>query len=74
MEMFKIFRKYDGWDVTVILENMFKILACFLYSDSGDGGDRLLLNVGLFFLRLHCVIYQKIEHFVSTGVRTSNPI
>jgi hypothetical protein len=43
-----------------------------LFFDPEDGGDMFLQNV-LTFNGLHGVIFQKIELFINTAVRTSNP-
>jgi hypothetical protein len=44
-----------------------------LFFDPEDGGDMFLQKVALAFNRLHGLIYQKIELFITTAVRTSNP-
>jgi hypothetical protein len=38
-----------------------------------NGSDMFLRNVGLLFNGLHGFISQKIELFITTGVRTSKP-
>jgi hypothetical protein len=44
-----------------------------LFFDPEDGGDIFLRNIGLTFNGLHGVISPKIELFITTAVRTSNP-
>jgi hypothetical protein len=55
------------------------LATCFLgdilpgiFFDHDDGGDMFLRNVGLLFNRLHSVIFQNLELFITTCVRTSN--
>jgi hypothetical protein len=47
------------------------VLGLFFHHE--EGGYKFLRNVGCFFNGLHGVILQKVELFVTTAVRTSNP-